>query len=160
MSERKENIKARLNTTRAFLDQVLDQVGERWQQQIYSDGLAWNVRQIVVHLADAERGHYNQVTNIAEGVNIIPEDFDIERYNRRTTEKFAEKTAQQARDELTAQRAQLIAWLDALDDAKLDREGRHASLQTMTVLQILKLMAAHEQGHAQDIAAALAIPTV
>ncbi|RMG70556.1 MAG: hypothetical protein D6711_17050, partial [Chloroflexi bacterium] len=67
MTSRKQAILDRLAESRTYLDQVLDQVGDRWEQQVYSDGLGWTVRQLVAHLADAERGHYLQVTNIAEG---------------------------------------------------------------------------------------------
>ncbi len=157
MSDRKEAIKAMLNDSYAMLNAVLDAVGDRWETPIYSDGLQWNARQIVIHLADAERGHYNQITNIAEGNDIIPPDFDIQRFNRRTTEKNAEKTVAQARDEIAQSRAALHAWLDAVDAEKLDRTGRHASLNIMSVAQILKIVSDHERGHAKDIAAALHI---
>lgn len=157
MSDHKETLKTMLIDSHARLNAVLDAVGDRWETPIYSDGLQWNARQIVIHLADAERGHYNQITNIAEGNDIIPPDFDIERYNRRTTEKNAEKTVAQARAEIAQSRAALLAWLEAVDAEKLDRTGRHASLNIMSVAQILKLVATHERGHAQDIAAALNI---
>jgi len=153
----KESLKAMLNESHALLNAVLDAVGDQWESPIYADGLQWNARQIVVHLADAERGHYNQVTNIAEGNDIIPPDFDIERYNRRTTDKNADKTVEQARAEIAQTRAALLAWLDAVDADKLERSGRHASLVIMSVAQILKIVSDHERGHAQDIANALNI---
>ena len=136
---------------------ALDQVGDRWDAPVYADGLAWNVRQVVVHLADAERGHYSQASNIAEGKDIIPADFDIQRYNKRTTEKTADKTPEQAREELNAHRAQLLTWLDSVEDTKLDREGRHASLRILSVEAILRHLASHERTHAQEIADALGI---
>lgn len=155
MSERIQALKARLDHSRQYLEKVINAVGDRWDASVYSDGLAWNVRQVLVHLADAERGHYNQATNIAEGKDIIPPDFDIQRYNKRTTEKGAEKTAQQALEELTTQRTQLLAWLDTLDEARLDQQGRHASLQIMSVEDIVIQASEHERLHAQDIAKAL-----
>ncbi|NOK86049.1 MAG: hypothetical protein GFH27_549395n71 [Chloroflexi bacterium AL-W] len=158
MSERIEKYRKTLSDARAFWDSVLDQVGDRWETQIYSDGMAWTVRQIVNHVADADRGHNFQVMSIAEGQNPIPEDFDLERYNNRLTEKTIEKSAEQSRTELAETRTQLNQWLDTLDEAKLDNKGRHASLNILSVAQILRVMANHEIGHAQDIAAVLGIP--
>jgi hypothetical protein len=155
MSERKEKLIARLSDSREYLNKVLDQVGDRWEEKVYSDGLAWTVRQLVNHLADADRGHNNQVMNIAEGRDIIPEDFDIERYNRRVTEKAAEKTVESARYELNQSRQMLNDWLFALNESKLDAKGRHATLRIMSVEEILYQQATHEEGHARDIAEAV-----
>lgn len=159
MSSRLEEMKQRLADARQHLNTVLDQVGDRWESQVYADGLGWTVRQLVNHLADADKGHNNQVMNIAEGVNIIPEDFDIERYNRRITEKTADKTAAESRLNLETSRHKLNEWLNALDETKLDQKGRHASLHILTVEQILQVMADHERNHANDIAAVLDIET-
>ncbi len=158
MSERIQRITATLDETRARLNSLLDQVGDRWETQVYSDGLQWTVRQLLNHLADADRGHNNQVMNIAEGKDIIPADFDVERYNRRVTEKTVDKPAAQAREELAESRAALIAWLSTLDEAKLEMQGRHASLRILTVEQILQVLNDHERAHAEDIAKALNLP--
>lgn len=157
MTGRIEALKDHLNTNRAYLDMVLDHVADRPEAQVYSDGLQWTVRQIVLHLADADAGHNQQVMNIAEGRDLIPPDFDVERYNASRTQKNAGKTFGDGRAALTESRVALRAWLDTLDEAKLDMQGRHASLQIMTVEQILRLMGNHEYQHAQDIVAALSL---
>lgn len=157
MSERKKKITETMQAARDQLNNVLDQVGDNWDKQVYSDGLEWTIGQIVNHLADAERGHLYQVTTIAKGEVAIPEDFDIERYNKGVTKKTVDKAPEQARAELTEHRAQLNSWLATIDDATLDVEGRHASLQILSIETILFGMAGHEQGHAMDIAKALEI---
>lgn len=151
----KQQLIAKLNEARAYFDRVIDAASNRWDAPVYSDGLAWNVRQVVVHVAEADRGHNRQVMGIAEGQEVIPPDFDVERFNKRTTEKFAEKTGEQARAELAETRAALLAWLESLDEAKLDVIGRHASLRMMSVRDILRMMCLHEKGHADDINKAL-----
>lgn len=157
MSERVHRIQSQLEDSRQYLNQVLDRVGDRWETPVYRDGLQWNVRQLLAHLVDADRGHNAQAMNIAQGKDIIPEDFDIERYNRRTTEKSADKTPEQSRAELEASRQQLYDWLLTIDESVLDNKGRHATLKIMTVEQILGVLAGHERTHAQDIALALGI---
>jgi hypothetical protein len=157
MSDRIAEHRDILVSARAYLDNILDQVGDRWDEQVYSDGLGWTVKQIVHHLADADRGHNFQLLGIAQGQSPIPEDFDLERYNASVTKKTVEKSVEQSRADLNENRASLNEWLDNLDEATLDVEGRHASLKIMSVSQILKLMAGHERMHAKDIADALGI---
>jgi hypothetical protein len=150
-------IRQKFEQSRDTLYGILDQLGDRGNTPVYNEGLQWDVRQVVCHLADAQRGNLNQMVNIADGKDIIPADFDIERYNRRSTEKGAEKTIEQARAELDTFYANLFAWLEAVQPEQLERSGRHASLNIMTVRDILRLTLLHERGHIRDIAGALGI---
>jgi hypothetical protein len=159
MPERTEKYKQRLADSRQYVDSVLDQVGDRWQRQVYSEGAAWNVLQLGIHLMVSDKGQNNTVMAIARGENNIPEDFDLERYNRRSVEKRADTTPEQIRASLNQSRAELFAWLDTIDDATLDQQGRHATLQILTIAQFLNVMANHERQHAEDIARALDIKT-
>ena len=93
----------------------------------------------------------------AEGQQVIPPDFDVQRYNARTTEKLASKTVGEARAEMTQSRQVLLEWLESVDEEKLSREGLHASGNVMTVRNMLRIQALHERDHARDIAAALGI---
>jgi len=158
LSERIHTIKNELVSSRQHLNRILDQVGDRWDARVYSDGAAWTVRQLLTHLAISDRGQTNVVAGIAEGREVVPADFDLERYNQRSVEKRADMTVEQARAELAASREQLNAWLDNIDDAVLDKQGRHASLQILSIERImLEMMAGHERNHADDIARVLGI---
>lgn len=157
MSERIENLVQRLKESRAYWDAVISQVEDRWETQVYSDGIGWTVRQLVNHVADADRGHNLQVMNIAEGKDLVPADFDLERYNKRITEKTAEKSPQQSLQEMNDQRQQLYDWLYAIDESVLDKTGRHATLNIFSIEQFLKILSNHEREHAQDIAKVLQI---
>lgn len=158
MSERIQNLKQKLDEGREYVNHVLDHVTEdQWETQVYSDGLQWTVRQIVAHIADADKGHNGQVMSIAEGKSIIPEDFDIERYNASMTRKNQDKSIAESRAQLKATREALLVWLETLDEEKLDQTGRHASLRILSIEQILSWMPEHERLHAQDIATTLGI---
>lgn len=154
---RLEEIKAELDAAREDLNRALDQVGERWETRVYSDGLQWTVRQLVAHLADAEKGHLNMAMGAVEGKDTIPEDFDIERYNASRTRKNAEKTVEESRESLAASREALNEWLFTLSAEQLNRKGRHATLRMMTVEQILRTNALHERMHTNDLITALEI---
>lgn len=152
-----ETIKSNLAQARDRLNQVLDQVGDRWDTQVYSDGAAWTVKQLAIHLMISDKGQNATVMGIARGEEGVPADFDLERYNRRSVEKRAEASVEEIRAALAASFAERAAWLDTLDEAALTRTGRHGSMRIMSVAEILDLMAAHERAHAADIAKALKI---
>lgn len=154
MSERIARRKARLAESRATLNQVLDLVQNRADEQLYSDGAQWTIRQLAIHLALADKGHNQMLFHYAEGKEYIPADYDIDRYNKRSVDKSDSMTFEQARASLAESRAELLAWLDTLtDETILDKTGRHATLQIMSLSQIMEIMARHEEGHAKDMQA-------
>jgi hypothetical protein len=156
MSERLEAHKQKLAESRVTLNAALDRVGTRADEQIYSEGAQWTVRQLVIHLMLADKGHNNMIAHYAEGKEFIPADYDIERYNKRSVDKQPETTLEQAREALTQSRRELLAWFDAQpDDSFLDKTGRHANLKILTISQIIDVMCGHEIGHANDIVAML-----
>ncbi len=157
MSERINLLKQRLANSRAFVDAVLNQVGDRWETQVYADGAAWNVRQVVIHLLNAESGMFAAAQRIAEGGEGVPADFDLDRYNKRSVEKRSDLTPDSARAGLAESRAALLAWMDTLTHEQLEKVGRHASLNMFTVEQFIKIISSHEREHAQDIARVLGI---
>ena len=159
LNERLDKIRDNLGSARTTLNTVLDQVDGRWDAQVYSDGAAWNIQQLLIHLSTAERDMVRLVQNIAKGEGGVPEDFDLERYNKRSVEKRAEMTPDEARENLVnVTRPALLEWLDTIDDeAILEREGRHGTMTVMSVEQILMIIGDHERLHAEDIAKALNI---
>jgi len=152
-----QQIREELAESRARLNQVLNAVGDQWDTQVYSDGAQWNVRQLVTHLSISEAGMFSTAKKITQGGEGVPADFDLERYNRRSVEKNAEQTPQQARAALDQSRLEMLAWMCDLTDEQLALKGRHASLQIFAVEDFLRTIASHEKTHADDIARALSI---
>jgi hypothetical protein len=157
MSERIEKIKTNLADARQHLNAILDKVGDRWDTQVYSDGAAWTARQLAIHLMVTDKGHNNTLKGIANGEETIPADFDLERFNRRSVEKRAETSVKEARAGLAATAAERNAWLDSIDDATLDKKGRHGSMRVLSVEEILQVIVDHDRDHGNDIARALNI---
>jgi uncharacterized damage-inducible protein DinB len=146
-----------LQHSRDRLNAVLDRVPENlWEQEIYHDGAHWTVRQLLIHMMVVDLGQTNVVKGVAEGKNLIPEDYDINRYNSSSVGKRQEVTVEQARESLAQSRAGLIEWLNQIDDSVLDKEGRHAILQMMTVEKMVEVIGQHESGHTNDIEAMIA----
>ncbi len=157
MSERIHQIKQNLADGRERLNYVFDRVGDRWDTQVYADGAAWTVHQLAVHLMISDKGQTNTIKGIAVGEEIIPADFDLDRYNRRSVEKRVDATVDEVRASLIQTYAERDAWLDTLDDTILEKTGRHGSMRILSIAQILDVMADHERAHANDIARVLNI---
>jgi hypothetical protein len=154
---RTQELKTALAESRQHLNHVLDLVGDRWDTPVYTEGAAWTVRQLAIHLMISDKGQSNTAMAIARGEDLIPADFDLERYNRRSVEKRAETSIGDVRAGLAESFAEREAWLDSLDDAALDNQGRHGSGRILSVAQIMQVMADHERDHANDIAKVLNI---
>ncbi len=157
MSEKIEAIRRDLADGRARWNAVIDQVGDRWDTQVYSEGAAWTVKQLLVHLMVTDKGHNNMIMGIARGEETIPADFDLERFNRRSVEKRAETTIEEARAALQQTAAERDAWLDTVDEATLAKTGRHGSMHILSIERILGVVAQHDRDHANDIAKVLNI---
>lgn len=159
MTARIDVIKQQLTEARQYLNHVLDQVGDRWDAQVYAEGAAWTVRQLLVHLMITDKGHNNMMMAIARGENTIPDDFDLERFNRRSVEKRAEVSPEEARAALAQTAAERDSWLDTIADDTLLKQGRHGSMRVLSIEQILGVVVDHDRNHADDIARVLGIPT-
>ncbi|NWG18582.1 MAG: DinB family protein [Chloroflexi bacterium] len=157
MSSRINELKQELSAARHYLNAVLDRVGDRWDEPVYSEEAGWTARQLLIHLMVSDRGHNNMLMAIARGENTIPEDFDLERFNRRSVEKRAETTVDEARAALAQSAAERAAWLDTIDDSTLDKQGRHGSMRILSIAEILRVVAGHDRLHADDIARALGL---
>jgi hypothetical protein len=157
MSERIEYHKKQLAESREKLNQAFDLIGERGDEQIYSEGAQWTLRQLAIHLTISDKGQSTMVYRYAKGKEFVPADYDLDRYNKGSVEKRAEMTLAQARESLAQSRAELLEWLDAVqDEAILDKTGRHATLKIMTLSEIIDVIAGHEEAHADDMMVMLA----
>ncbi len=158
MSARKQTILDTLAHGRQMLTSVIDQLQpDDWESPVQDADQKWTVRQIVTHVADAQKGMTGQITTINGGQEAIPADFDLDRWNRRAVEKGADKTPSELLLALEEGRIKLLQFLDTLTDADFDKQGRHSSLRIMTIEQILTLIGTHEIEHAQIIADSLGL---
>lgn len=158
MTERTEFLKKRLTAAQNEMLAVLDQIGDHWEAPVYADGAAWNARQVMIHLAEAEEGLFGQMKAIVEtGQSTVPDDFDLERYNKRSVEKRNHMTADEAREAQAAARAAMLAWVDTLTDEDLQKQGRHPFIGIIPIDMYLRVIARHQKDHAADIAHALGL---
>jgi hypothetical protein len=154
--DRKQLIKDHLNHTR---EELLDVIGRLtptdWEKPVQAEGAHWTVRQVVLHLATAETGQINTGKAIAAGQPTIPNDFDLNRYNNRQVEKNKDKQPPEILFSLAESRQKLFAFIDQVAEADLDKRGKHARGDVLSLEQLFYRIGEHEAEHAAIITAAL-----
>jgi hypothetical protein len=152
-------LKAALDQSRAGLLATLDRVAEGERDvKVHSEEDGWTVRDIVSHLFDSERGQMMQIERIRNGEPTVPDDFDVDRWNRGRQRRMAEMEWDEIVAGLHETREALRAALDGIDDEELALTGRHPALQQEIPLQrYLEIIAWHETTHTGEIRAGLGL---
>lgn len=128
---------------------------EQWRVEVYTEGSVWTIRSILAHLVTAESAFIKLFASIRDGGQGVSEDFSIDRFNARQQEK----TSLFAIGELLAQfrsgRNEMVGFVSALEDADLEKVGRHPFLQVTTLREMIKMVYVHNQIHYRDLKRAL-----
>ncbi len=128
---------------------------EHWNTEVYTEGSTWTVRSILAHLMTAERAFVRLFEDVRQGGPGASEDFVIDRYNARQQEKTRDESPAQLLAEYREARERMIAWVSGLDDADLERTGRHPFLGVTTLREMIKMIYIHNQTHYRDIRRAM-----
>lgn len=154
--DKKEFTKQKLTAARQQLLAVVGGLDEaQWERMVYSEEGNWRVSDVLRHLAEAEHGMIRLCELIRLGGEGVRPDFDLNRYNARAVEKAKEKSPAELLADMESNRGRLFAFVDTLEDEDWAKEGRHASLNIMSIEQIMKIIGLHERQHAEDIRKAL-----
>jgi len=130
---------------------------DQWEQQVYSEGASWTVRQVFAHIAEAEKSIPRLITTILEGSPGVPEDFDLDGYNERKVNQLGDISPDELFERFTAHRTATVAMVNKMTPADLEKTGRHPFLGVAPVLEMLKLMVVHINLHQRDIRRALTV---
>ena len=128
---------------------------EQWRTEVYTEGSVWTIRNILAHLMTAERAFVKLFESIRQGGTGTSEDFSIDRYNARQQEKTRELAPPQLLEAYRAIRAEMVAWVSKLEQADLEKSGRHPYLGQTTLLEMIKMIYLHNQIHYRDMRRAL-----
>jgi hypothetical protein len=126
---------------------------EQWDRPVPSDeGAGWKARDVLAHVAVSEGGQLVVIQRVLAGEGGVPADFDLNRYNRRAVQKQAERSVEDFLASIERDHAQALQALDALSQADLDKTGRHARGDTLTVAQFFNRITEHRRQHAEELA--------
>ena len=124
---------------------------EQWQTEVYTEGTAWTIRNVLSHFVTAERGLVKLFEQIRQGGAGSSEDFSIDRYNASMQARTRDSTPQELLEQYKSVRADSIAWTSSLSEADLEKQGRHPFLGTTTIREMIKMLYLHNQLHYRDI---------
>ncbi|KPJ77916.1 MAG: hypothetical protein AMJ54_05730 [Deltaproteobacteria bacterium SG8_13] len=156
MSKRKDviidDLKKESRKTIAFFESLQP---DQLHLQVYHNEPHWTVRQVLAHFITIERSMQWLFLNILEGGGGTPEDFDLDRYNRTQPVKLDGFSLEDLIARFTAVRRETIAIVDGLEDADLDRQGRHAFFGHGRLERFISWASEHERRHKEDVRKAL-----
>ncbi len=128
---------------------------EQFETQVYRDGPAWKVRNLLAHFVEVEGSIRRLVQSIVEGGIGVGEDFDIDRWNAGYSAEMSLHDNDYLLAEFARRRAATVAMARGLTDADLEKRGRHPALGITEVKKMLRTMYIHVLGHQRDIRRAL-----
>ena len=116
----------------------------------------WCVREHLVHLVNSEPGLCRTIRAALKDEWVIPEDFDLDRWNQRQVERNNDLLLSDLRREFAVNRAATLALLEELTDVDFDRQARHASLKVLSLGEFFQIIENHQYEHLGAVEAALA----
>lgn len=131
---------------------------EQLSTLIYTEGNHWTARDLLAHLAGAERSLLSLFRNVAGGGPGTTPDFDLDYYNRRVVEKTVEASVDDLLATFQQRRADTVAFTAALPDDVLDNVGNHPTEGQRTLEGLIAITYEHTGWHIRDIRRALGLP--
>ncbi|MFZ5877959.1 MAG: DinB family protein [Chloroflexota bacterium] len=129
--------------------------GEQWGAEVYTEGAAWTIRNVLAHYVTSERGLVKLFEQIRQGGGGSPDDFSIDRYNASQQEKTKEHSPAELLEQYKSVRAESVAWVQGLKDEELEITGRHPFLGQTSLREMIKMLYLHNQLHLRDVKRAL-----
>lgn len=133
----------------ALLAQARRVTEAEWNRPRSTD---FSAREILTHLAGAERGMTRLAQRMAAGENPrLAPTYNNDFYNARQLEKRQGQSPAQLQAELAESRRDLLAFMETLTEADLRKRGEHPVVGDTDVLGLLNVIATHEFDHGKEL---------
>jgi uncharacterized damage-inducible protein DinB len=124
---------------------------DQWQAEVYTEGETWTIRNVLSHFVTSERGLVRLFERIRTSGEGASEDFSIDRYNASQQQKTKDLSPQELLEQYKAIRSDSVAWTLSLEEADLEKQGRHPFLGMTTLREMIKMLYLHNQIHYRDM---------
>lgn len=128
---------------------------EQWQQRIY-DEPSWNPCNLLAHFVSSEEQLLALAQDVASGGSGAAEEFNIDAFNAKEQNRLLGQSPQALLSALDQARQQTIAWVHTLDEAALDKLGRHPALGEVSLETMIVAIYGHQLLHMRDLGSRLA----
>jgi hypothetical protein len=122
-----------------------------WQQQLYTEGSCWSVREVLAHFVSTEAAFVRLIKNILAGGPGSPKSFNIDIFNESEVAAFAGNSTEEMLRKFGELRQANAALVAQMSPADLGRTGRHPFLGVAPLEEIIKLLYRHNQIHQRDV---------
>jgi uncharacterized damage-inducible protein DinB len=148
ITELAEKLKAEGDRFTAIFSDLTD---EQWEQEVYTEGTTWTIRNILSHFVTSERGLIKLFEQIRQGGAGAADDFSIDRYNAAMQDRTKNLSPQELLEQYKQIRANSIAWISGLKDEELEITGRHPFLGQTAIREMIKMLYIHNLTHYRDM---------
>ncbi len=124
---------------------------DQWNQEVYTEGATWTIRNVLSHFVTSERGLLKLFERIRQGGEGSQDDFSIDRYNAAMQARTRETTPQELIEQYKEVRANAIQWVSGLTESELEITGRHPYLGHTTIRDMIKMLYIHNLDHYRDM---------
>jgi len=124
---------------------------DQWNQEVYTEGTTWTIRNVLAHFVTSERGLIKLFERIRQTGEGAADDFSIDRYNAAMQERTRNMTPQELVEQYREIRASSIAWVSSLKDEDLEITGRHPFLGQTVIREMIKMLYIHNLTHYRDM---------
>jgi len=147
---------ARLEKGRTKTQQVFTALQpEQWSWTLYPGPPQWDLLDLLAHLVSAEENLLELARDVASGGQGVAAGFDYDGFNAREQQRLSAVPAEELLARLDRARRATLQWVSALDEAQLDRIGRHPGLGEVTLEVMITAMYGHPLLHMRDLQARL-----
>ncbi len=122
-----------------------------WQRSVYTDGVTWQVRDVLAHFVASERGFLALLKNVLAGEGGASPDFSIDAYNQTQVRALSDRVPEALLVDYVRAREETAAWVAALRPEDLAARGRHPFLGETTLEEMIKMIYRHNQIHYRDL---------
>lgn len=151
MIPRVQSLVERMQRERPLLLAAVREVADE-QATLERPGENYSVREILAHLAGAERGMTRMAQLAAADKNPrLPQGYVNDEYNARQQEKRKDKSVSELISELSESRQQLLAFMETVREEDLAKPAEHPIIGNTDVWGVLNILIEHEQEHAQQL---------
>ena len=153
MPSRKDSIRKRITDDHKVSLEILKSfTPEQWAKPAPSeDDAPWTAKNVLAHIATSEGGQLGQIQRCIKGEVTVPDDFDLRRFNRRSVQKNADKSVDDHFKEIETQHQNMLKALDEVAESDLDKSGRHARGDVITVEAMFIRTTEHRRQHAEEL---------
>lgn len=143
-------IAEKLKRARAKLLAAVDSLDEEAWEWPPGEG-RWSVRLTLAHVGSAQWSHLEVARRLIAGQSLDLPGFDLDAWNTAQVAKRAHWPVARVLPDLQAAQQATLAFLDELDAEKLVLTGPHPALGQVSVGQLLRIIALHDNLHRRDV---------